>query len=245
MLTVVAHIWYQNPKKWNRVLDRTSEYTKDFCVGLKGTMIGKYTLEQGRDRVRQHLNAAEPAIFPYGKVLTNITNVTQAIFHTPEMIAQAMFSCSGCNYHNSITGISTCIELPSGHKNTNEAVNKLLFNRSISCNHCQRKQSISFDFALCPSFLALFVHDKTISISKKLSIMQRSGKYAHFTLRGAIYGDGNHFTCRLFGLDQTVWFHDGITTGHHAKQDGHLSDFKGSTLHNCRGKELVLLIYAH
>ncbi|KAJ7089428.1 hypothetical protein C8R44DRAFT_554682, partial [Mycena epipterygia] len=71
-----------------------------------------------------------------------------------------------------------------------------------------------------------------------------SGRSEILKLRGIIYGGQNHFTCRIVRPNQDVWFHDGITTGRSCLRDGTVDNFQPGGLYECRGKEVVAVVYA-
>lgn len=41
-----------------------------------------------------------------------------------------------------------------------------------------------------------------------------------------------------------MWFHDGMTTGTGCENDGHLRIISDKKLYNCKGRQLVLAVYA-
>ncbi|KAJ7668104.1 hypothetical protein B0H17DRAFT_950125, partial [Mycena rosella] len=72
----------------------------------------------------------------------------------------------------------------------------------------------------------------------------RSGNLVRMRLRGIIYGGNSHFTCRYIQRDESVRFHDGITTGRRCAKNGHLSDFVDPLeLQSCGMRVAVALVY--
>jgi hypothetical protein len=63
-------------------------------------------------------------------------------------------------------------------------------------------------------------------------------------LRGIVYFGDFHFTSRIISSTGDIWFNDGISTGRSCEEDDHLSHTSDSRLKTCRGKDLVLAVYA-
>jgi hypothetical protein len=51
-------------------------------------------------------------------------------------------------------------------------------------------------------------------------------------------------TSRIIGTDGIVWYHDGMTTGSSCENDGDLDKFSSGNLLKCKGKKLILVVYA-
>jgi hypothetical protein len=54
---------------------------------------------------------------------------------------------------------------------------------------------------------------------------------------------GFHFTARIIHPDGSIWFHDG-QKGHLGEKDGSLDTTSDKDLRSCRGRKLVLAVYA-
>ena len=63
-------------------------------------------------------------------------------------------------------------------------------------------------------------------------------------LKGIVYYGENYFTSRIITKDGKIWFNDGITTGGKSIEEGHLSTMADKNLRKCKGKDLVLAVYA-
>ena len=63
-------------------------------------------------------------------------------------------------------------------------------------------------------------------------------------LKGIVYYGENHFTSRIISKDGKIWLNDGITTGGKSIEEGHLSTMTDKNLRKCKGKDLVLAVYA-
>ena len=87
-----------------------------------------------------------------------------------------------------------------------------------------------------------FNYVKGLVTSHKI-VFKKSGNNIPLYLRGIIYLGGYHFTARFIDSDGNIWFHDG-QRGHLAEKDGTLETTSDKELRTCRGRKLVLAIYA-
>ena len=71
-----------------------------------------------------------------------------------------------------------------------------------------------------------------------------TGEIKILDLRGIVYHGGYHFTSRIVTSDQQIWYHDGINTGKICLRDGLLKSQSKDRLRVCRGRDLVLAVYA-
>ncbi|KAK0433760.1 hypothetical protein EV421DRAFT_1666825, partial [Armillaria borealis] len=62
-----------------------------------------------------------------------------------------------------------------------------------------------------------------------------------YNLYGIIYYGGEHFTARYIDRQQTVWFNDGVRTGHSSIKEGDIHQMDQSLLAN-KGKYIVQVI---
>ena len=61
-----------------------------------------------------------------------------------------------------------------------------------------------------------------------------------YKIRGLIYWNRTHFTCRMSGKASEVYYNDGITTGTTCIHEGKLSEIKD--IHNTKGAQLTYVI---
>ena len=84
--------------------------------------------------------------------------------------------------------------------------------------------------------------DKDIRTSHKIHFETDEGHVA-LHLRGIVYLGGRHFTSRVIDPDGTVWYHDG-QMGYACQMEGHLEQMNSPSLKECKGRKLVLAVYA-
>jgi hypothetical protein len=63
-------------------------------------------------------------------------------------------------------------------------------------------------------------------------------------VRGLIYHGDFHFTSCIIGADGNMWYHDGMVTGSNCENEGNFDKFSSRELLKCKGKRLVLVVYA-
>jgi len=100
-------------------------------------------------------------------------------------------------------------------------------------------QPISFKFA--PNVLIFEINSRNIKVSKNLKF---EGETVVLDVRGLIYHGNSHFTSCIIGTDGIVWYHDGMTTGSSCENEGDFDKLSSRNLLKCKGKELILFVYA-
>ena len=102
-------------------------------------------------------------------------------------------------------------------------------------------QPISFKSA--PNVLVFEINSRNIKISKALTFEQE-GETVVLDVRGLIYHGDFYFTSCIIATDDTVWYHDGMTTGSSCENEGDFDKFSSRNLLKCKGKKLTLVVYA-
>jgi hypothetical protein len=91
--------------------------------------------------------------------------------------------------------------------------------------------------------LVFEINSRNIKVSKTLKF-QQEGENVVLDIRGLIYLGDFHFTSRIIGTDGILWYHDGITTRSSCENEGDFNKFSSRNLLKCRGKNLILVVYA-
>jgi hypothetical protein len=87
------------------------------------------------------------------------------------------------------------------------------------------------------------INSDNITLNKTIGF-EEDDEMKVLQLKGMVYHGGFHFTSRIISSDGAVWFNDSMTTGRQCEKDEHLETMSGRKLMKCRGKKLVLAIYA-
>ena len=85
---------------------------------------------------------------------------------------------------------------------------------------------------------------RNIQTSHSLEFITDEGEKQILQLRGIVYHGGYHFTSRIVSAKQDIWYHDGINTGKICLKDGIVGNLTDNQLRVCRGRDLVLAVYA-
>ena len=127
---------------------------------------------------------------------------------------------------------STCKWLASLEHETHE-----------KCLHCSSAMIQPISFKSIPSVLVFEINSRNIEVSKTLKFEQE-GDTVVLDIRGLIYYGDFHFTSCIIVSDGVVWYHDGITTRSSCENEGDFNKFSSKNLLKCRGKNLILVVYA-
>jgi hypothetical protein len=95
-----------------------------------------------------------------------------------------------------------------------------------------------------PNIVILEYPMKDIQTSHSIEFMTDEGEIKILKLRGIVYHGGYHFTSRIVSSEKKIWYHDGINTGKICLRDGILGSQTEDRLRVCRGRDLVLAVYA-
>src|SRR5882724_7842651 len=98
-------------------------------------------------------------------------------------------------------------------------------------------------FRISPSMLVFEINTRNIKVSKTLKFEQE-GETVVLDVRGLIYHGDFHFTSHIIRTDGNVWYHDGMTSRSSCENEGDFDKFSSKNLLKCRGKKLILVVYA-
>ena len=114
---------------------------------------------------------------------------------------------------------------------------------SLECTQCHGEMNKITRFHKTPKILLFSINDSSLKVTKNLTLDNGNENVA-YTIKGVIYFGEFHFTSRVFSSDDTVWFHDGITTGRQCENQGKITTLSDDELMECDGKKATLLLYA-
>jgi len=247
LFTVLFEIWSSDTRLWTRRFKEINQHhLKSLSACFKKYFNGQTSFETARDTVRHELYSQNPAQFPYGTRGTSVAALTSAILAPNDCVAISSPECTRCEYSEPTMNDRLefiLYEKEETPKSTAHWLCSLEHETHEECPDCScaLKQPISFKSA--PNMLVFEINSKKIKISKTLKFVQDSEPVI-LEVRGLIYHGDFHFTSRIIGNDNNVWYHDGMTTGSTCKNEGDFDSFSTKKLSKCKGKRLLLVVYA-
>ena len=104
-----------------------------------------------------------------------------------------------------------CVSIVSRCTNIQEFVDSNMAQESNlrPCRLCRGAIYKCFYFTTPPRILSFSVADSDVEPNKRLTISTSMG-VKEYQLKGIVYFQENHFTSRIIGRNNKVWFHDGL-----------------------------------
>jgi hypothetical protein len=247
VLTILLSIWTQDPGKWKRQFKDMNKIMNTLASGFHRTREEQGSLESTRDKVRHLLNQRNPALFPYGQVGTPVSEMTEQLLRSDNVIASTWLRCISCESETNLhCDLQTCVIQCAHDRDCTISVclQKKFRDRHVSrrCNHCNGEVDKIMRFDVIPKVLAFSVFDESIRVSKKISFRDGDSMVV-FTLKGIVYFGDFHYTSRIC-TGGSVWFHDGMLSGRQCIYEKRLSEFTDSELSTCHGKTMSFVFYA-
>ena len=246
VLSILYNIWQDDAtERTVQFKDINDEYLGEIARGFSQTRLRDtaYTLEEVRDSMRQHLQRADPATFPWGRytgiqyildyLLAMNRPVTSSSVRCPNdhPLRRADLLASSCQ----ITVLRQCPD-----------VQVFVDNQSIECaSRCHVCQSHiirchAFEDTPAATVIAFDLSQHQISLLESIVITTVNGDCMTYKLRGVIYHLDDHFTSRFISESGCVWYHDGISTGRQMVPEGNVGD---TELRTCRSGMAICAVY--
>ena len=242
IFTVLYNIWERNPTLWQRRLTEISGNLNLLCRGFERALKKESTLEIARNHVRRTMTHDNPAYFPLGSAMTNISRIVDGIIPA-RTCGVSTLTCETCNYRqaNPLLYFGEYIELTTTGQfhDDSEDVSLLstvlgwqLNNRQRrsqrNCPECILQQNLSklilsINFERIPYLMIIEFSSPRYIIDWHLNYTSNNILF-QFKLAGIIYIGQNHFVCRVIDDAGIVWYNDGITTGRRCFKEGCLPD---------------------
>lgn len=209
---------------------------------------GELPLELVRDEVRQVLHEAYPDMFPTGQTGTSVGDLAFKMLELDIQIASSQYVCMKC-------GIASASKWDRrfGHKLDADSgtpysivkwIAELETKTRKKCSDCSCNMVKQVSYKEIPKLLVFEYPKLDITTDHQIKLQSDNGESHMLYLRGIVYHGQDHFVSRIITPEGNMWFHDGITTGKHCINDGHLDVTNSKTLRSCQGKILVLAVYA-
>ena len=214
--------------------------------GFKQVYEKYISLENARDDIRETLHSLDSEKFPMGANSASVGELGIKLMESTNKNAISQVYCTQCDYaeieYSDQLGYIFNIEKSKAYS-TQKWLDSLEIPCRDKCNECFSKLTHQIDYKEKPDLLLLEYPHTNIKSSHKIKL-KVNDEYKVLSLRGIIYHGGNHFSSRIISSDGTIWYNDGIETGKNSIEDGHLSTISYEDLKFCKGKNLVLVVYA-
>ena len=246
LLVILYDIWKENPDEWTNNFKNINRHMQALAYKFQEVYEESVSLENIRDDIRTDLHNFDPNRFPMGRNSASVADLGITLLQSTNENAISQVYCTECDY----SGIEYADQLGyifNIEKSEASSTQKWLDNLEVPCrqicNECFYTLTHQIEYKEAPEILVLEYPHTNIKTSHKIK-MKIQDEYKVLCLRGIIYHGNNHFCSRIISVDETIWYHDGITTGNNSIEDGHLSNMNYEDLKTCNGKRLVLAIYA-
>ena len=212
------------------------------CERFERALRNESTLEIARNHVRHTMTRSNPAYFPTGTALTNISCIVDDIVPA-RTCGISTLACEICNYRrtNPLLYFGEYIGLTSTgqfHDNSEDVsllsdilgwqLNNHQTCSQQNCPDCILQQNLnklilSINFEHIPYLMIIefsaprYMIDWTLNYTADNILFQ-------FKLAGIVYSGQSHFVCRIVDDTGIVWYNDGIATGRNCLKEGYLSE---------------------
>ncbi|KAK0430070.1 hypothetical protein EV421DRAFT_1722045 [Armillaria borealis] len=205
----------------------------------------EYTLEQVRDYIRCKLCNAYPNHFTFGHN-TSVEGLISKIFTSQVVFNKSYRICSNDHQSHFVESFN-CSLYPGGTGNMQWTTIQDFFNvcdnRPLPdpCVLCDSQMKKIDKIVHAPVLIAVIV-SRTLTPADHALYININNSITQYNLCGIIYYGGEHFTARYIDRQQTVWFNDGVRTGHSSIKEG---DIHQVDLIKCPdNRDAELYIYA-
>jgi hypothetical protein len=246
VMTILLSIWSQDPAEWKRRFKNMNRTMNVLATGFYKANEGQMTLEVARNNVRRLLHQRNPTLFPNGQVGTAVSEMSEQLLRSDNIIASNWIHCVGCGHEDNLNrDLQTCVLQCSDQNVTTSACLQKRFQEHYprrKCEQCDGALNKVMRFDVIPKVLVFSISEPSIQVSKKISFRD-DGSLVVFGLKGVVYYGDFHYTARIC-TGGSVWFHDGMVSGRKCTYEKRLTEFTGSELSTCNGKSATLVFYA-
>ena len=247
LFSILYNTFIENHVDWTIYYQNINEeYMKVLGNGFEEAYQENISLEVIRDVVRDKLYQSYPTLFPKGQNGASVSELAFKVLASNTLDGISNLYCSTCDqYEPDIEYNIGCVFNITPYKvpSTQYFISELKIPQNERCNECLTKLKIFLTYNEPPKLLILEYPYTTIKTSHKIKIKVNNTNTLLY-LKGIIYYGENHFTSRIISKDGKIWFNDGITTGGRSIEEGHLSMMSDKNLRKCKGKDLILAVYA-
>jgi hypothetical protein len=173
----------------------------------------RFSLEQIRDFMRRRLSRIS-AEFTFGRY-ASVHSIAERLFRTCQPVTMSDLVCP--NEHDvdrNRSPTANCQMIVFGRPGMSLQACMDDFTACVSskCSTCDACLFRKTSFVQTPPVLVFDLGTSVPSLSPELSITCGTTR-VHYTLKGVVYLDNEHFTSRVITSASMIWFHDGLLTG--------------------------------
>ncbi|KAH7909264.1 hypothetical protein BJ138DRAFT_1011149, partial [Hygrophoropsis aurantiaca] len=247
LFTILFHIWFASPHKWNKHMKHFTEFTDLLLKGFQQTIVSTVSIEEVRDNVRYSLNKYNDENFPLGPSLTSVSELAHTMLGT-EQDSFAWIRCENCS-----------AKVPTGKKinhiycpivnsasSTADWLTLKWFTQPCNatlCSSCNNIVHGQWQSDTPPKMLMLDIFSQQLSISHQVCV-KGNKLNTKLHLKGVIYYKDKHFTSIVIDSLEHVWYHDGMTSPKLVNCNVDLSALSPSMLMSRNGSSACLVIYS-
>lgn len=210
--------------------------------------------EQARDSLQKELNTRDPDSFPINGQFTDMAALINTLLEDESgNRVRYQRKCTSCNTFDTPLIRRPTWSLPvQPSPRLLSAEIKHRFSRvsNDACKSCgarKVKEEVTLNHHDPPPFIALGLEDRRAidegvcqpKLTATVTIGDKTDRVT-YKLRGLIYWNGTHFTCRMIGKGGEVYYNDGMVSGALSIQEGALA--KVPDLYNVKGAQLTYVI---
>ncbi|KAF8238540.1 hypothetical protein L208DRAFT_1490316, partial [Tricholoma matsutake] len=92
------------------------------------------------------------------------------------------------------------------------------------CHVCGEHLTRQYAFEESPAMIAFDMSQHQTSLLESIVIATVNRQNMTYKLRGVMYHREDHFTSRFITESGSVWYHNGMSTGHQMEYEGNISD---------------------
>ena len=239
--TILYSLWCANHARWTQYFNETNpQFLGLLAQNFQQVANNAITINDARDNLRYALAYRHPNIFAVGQFV-NLDNLLDCILETPFTTIQTELTCEESHTTIIHTMPSCLITLTNlNGRSLQTWINNSHDTTQQACPTCHKHRTRQIRL-LHPTPLLAFEFPAEHTITDPVLTIAVYNQPTQYTLKGIIYFGHSHFTSQIILNDNSVWYHDGMTTGHKLLYHGQINII--SDLMKCQGRQACAAIY--
>ncbi|KAF8237008.1 hypothetical protein L208DRAFT_1217976, partial [Tricholoma matsutake] len=177
-------------------------------------------LEEVHDYIQCWLQRVNPVIFPWSRY-TGIQSILDLLF---SMNCPIMSSSSHCPDNHVVDRAnvltSSCQIILLCECSTIQDDHYVVC--ALHCHVCSEHLMRQYVFEESPRMIAFDMWQHQTSLLESIVIATVDGQNTTYKVRRVMYHMEDHFTSRFITETGSVWYHDGMSTGHRMEHEGNI-----------------------